>query len=429
MNFKNTKALVLALVMLCSLLLAACGGQPAENTTPNDAPAAYQVKVVDAFGNPVTSGVIVRFLQDGQQISMQPVDGNGVAAKEMADGTYDVELKFTDSNASYYYDQENLTVSADSKSLEVTLYSALNDQNATIYGYSLLSKGGKEHEACSVVVGGTYVELTAGERNYFLFTPTEAGLYTFSVKDSDAVIGYYGAPHFVQEWTTVEPVDNAINVSIKSSMIGTNGAGTTVLVLGLDAVGSDTSAILTIERVGDPEWTVEDEPWYVYQPTIALTAYQHPAGASLKEFDLTAATETYNLVLGSDNFYHLDSADGPLVLVRLGEKSGGSNYLDSFETIVGKSGVVSYFFDEDGNFLKKESYTECLYEYLNYDDEATGLYPLTEDLKYIIQARGAYYGWFDKENQGYIFRDLNGIAQSDINPDIAWLFYCCYLEN
>ena len=62
-------------------------------------------------------------------------------------------------------------------------------------------------------------------------------------------------------------------------------------------------------------------------------------------------------------------------------------------------------------------------------DEESGLYPLTEDLKYIIQMRGDHYGWFDTGKGGYIFLDGNGNPISGINHDISWLFMCGYLEN
>lgn len=431
MNMKKIKTLLLVLVMVLSVALAACGGQNGADASADGEATdpGYRVKVVDAFGAPVTSGVIVRFMQNGEQVSMQPVGEDGIAAKELEAGTYDVELKFTDSDAAYYYDQTGLTISENSDVLEIKLYSALSGQVTSVHAYSLQTQDKKEHDAYSVGLGGTYVELTPGERNYFLFTPTQGGTYEFSVQDSDAVIGYYGAPHFIQDFTMIEPVDNVISESIRDSMIGNNGTGTTVMVLGLDASAEDTGAILTIRRTGEPAWSVEDEPWQVYQPTIELTAYTHPAGASLGEFDLTAPTGTYNLVLGADNYYHLDSADGPLVLVRLGEKSGGSKYLDPFETIIAHSGVTKYFYDEEDNFVKKESYTECLYEYVNYDDEQTGLYPLTEDLKYIIQMRGDHYGWFDENSPGYIFYDQNQIKETGLNPEYSWLFYCCYIQN
>ena len=79
------------------------------------------------------------------------------------------------------------------------------------------------------------------------------------------------------------------------------------------------------------------------------------------------------------------------------------------------------------SFQKKESYSECLLEYIACVDEESGTYPLTEDLKYILQQRGEYSGWFDPEESLYLFVDGNGIALDGINNEISWLFMCCYI--
>jgi len=431
MNMKTIKALILALSMLCCVaVFAACGEQPSqpsgENNPASDG-SAYRVTVVDAFGEPVTDGVIVRFMQGTQQASMQVVGKDGVAAKELDAGEYTVELKFTDEDAAYYYDPANVSLTAEKRELQITLYNALSGEPQTLYAPSLKGDS-RECAAYAVTVGGTYVELEPGERNYFLFAPTEAGTYEISVQNCDAAVGYYGAPHFVQQMSAADVVDNMLTMSIRASMIGTNGTGTTVLVLGLDAPEGQTSGILTVRRTGEPQWSIEDEPWHVYQATHELAPFTTPSG-TLKDFDLKAASDTYNLVLDSKGFYHLDSAEGPLVLVKLGAASGGSSYLAAFETILERSGVTKYFYDEEGNFVKKESYSECLLEYIKHMDEESGLYPLTEDLKYIIQMRGDHYGWFDTSSSGYIFVDVNGNPVPGINHDISWLFMCGYLEN
>ena len=433
MNLKRIQALVLALSMLlCVAVMTACGEQgqsgPEQNNNNPQGDSGYRVKVVDAFGQPMTDGIIVRFMQGAQQASMQVVGKDGVAAKDLADGEYTVELKFTDSDAAYYYDQTDLTLNGEKRELEIILYNALSGEPQTLVAPSLKGDS-REHNAYRVTVGGTYVDLIPGERNYFLFAPTEAGTYEFSVQGSQATIGYYGAPHFVQQMSLVEPVDNVITESIRASMIGTNGTGTTVLVLGLDVPEGETSAVLTVQRTGDPAWSIEDEPWHVYTPTHNLAPYTLPAGAVFGQFNLKAASDTYNLVLDSNGYYHLDSADGPLVLVKLGAASGGSEYLAAFETILEHSGVSKYFYDENGNFVKRESYSECLLEYIACMDEKHGVYPLTEDLKYIIQMRGDHYGWFDQNSAGYIFKDVNNNPVIGINHDISWLFMCCYLEN
>lgn len=423
MRKRNKSAvLVLAMLLCFAMFLSACGGQDSVQTSEaaDSNEANYRVSIVDALGNPYADGVIVRFLQDGAQAAMQVVGEDGVAEKTLTKGDYTVELMFTDEGGEYYYDQSDLSLSADKTELQITLAftPAAEPRNLTVDGQDRL--------AYPVVAGGTYVSLTPGERNYFLFTPTVAGTYEFSMVGDAEQIGYYGAPHFVQSASAAEVVDNAFTVSVSAGMIGTGDTGTTVLVIGIDA-GSAENCTLTVERIGDAERTLADEPWTVYEPTVELAPYTLRSGAKLREFDLTASTDTYNLVLNQeDGFYHLDSADGPLVLVLLGKDN---QYLDCFKTILDNTGVVKYFFDEDGNFLKKESYTECLLKYIENMDEKEGVYPLTEDLKYIIQQRAEYAEWFDKDNSMYLFQDENGNQIPGINLDIAWLFMCRYTET
>ncbi|MBQ7801942.1 MAG: hypothetical protein IJ375_06440 [Oscillospiraceae bacterium] len=411
-NLKKSAALVLT-VLLCVAMLAACGDQAAAGGKEAD----YQVSVVDALGNPYTEGIIVRILSGDEQVAMQVVDAAGTVTKTLAKGDYTVELMFTGDASEYYYEQEGLTLSADQTSLEIVLAHTPTAEPQTLY------VDGQEFQAYPVSVGGTYVSLTPGERSYFLFTPTMAGTYEFSAGDEVEQIGYYGAPHFVQTTNVAEEVtENSVIISVKAAMIGTDG-GTSVYVIGVDA-GTAESCILTVERTGEPKRTMEDEPWTVYAPTVELTPYVLPSGASVKEFDITAATGTYELVLDDAGWYHLDSADGPLVLVSLGTDV---KYLDCFKTILDHTGVNRYFLDEDGNFLKKESYTECLMEYLEYMDENSGYYPLTEDLKYIIQNEGADSGWFDPNGSMYLFMDDNGNLVPGINNEISWLFMCRYI--
>lgn len=405
-----------ALVLCAALLLCGCGeaGQQPESTT-----AVYTVKVVDALGQPYTSGVIAQFMKDGQQVAMQVADGTGVASKELDKGDYTVALMFTSADASYYYDQTDLTLSAEKTEIEIVLAQTVIGEGVSLYA------DGAECTAWNVAAGCTHVELAAG-RNYFLFTPAEAGTYEFSVIGS-GTIGYYGAPHFVQSTSAAEVMDNAFSMSIKAEMIGTGNTGTSVYVVGIDAEAAG-STTLSIIRTGDPAWGVEDEEWTVYRTTAQLAPYSLPEGAKIGEFDLTAATDAYTLVYNeTDGFYHMNTADGPLVLVRLGVKS---TYLDPLNVVAEKSNVCKYFYDENGEFVKKETYNECLIEYFQYMDESKGLYPLTEDLKYIIQQRGDYYGWFDEMNQhGYLFRDDAGNLVPGINGEIAWLFVCCYIAE
>ena len=411
---KRITKVIIAATLLCSaMVLGACGNTEAGGVKE------YKVAVKDALGKPCTSGVVVQFYKGDEQAGMQVVNPQtGIATKELEAGDYTVKLQFTDGADGYHYEEEGLKASADKRELDVILAKALTDKGTTLYA------GGSEYEAHAVGVGCTYVELTAGERNYFLFTPTEAGTYEFSVADgADATIGYYGAPHFVQENNVAEVKDNKFTISIKDSMIGSaESAGTSVFVIGIDAKDGVKSCTVGIERIGEAQWSVEDEPWIIYQATSMISKFTLPAGTTLVDFDVTAPT--YTLVYNEfDGYYHLNSEEGPLVYVNLTEDSA---YLASFKNILDRSGVVKYFFDEKGDFVKKESYSECLLKYIENVDEETGVYPLTEDLKYIIQSRGEYVGWWNPTSSQFIFKDPMGNAMAGLNAENAWLFMCCY---
>ena len=418
--FKNL--CIVAVIAMLVLGLCACGDQSqAGNESPN---ADYKVTVADALGTPYTSGVIVRFMQGETVVAMQPVNAEGVAVKNLKKDNYAVELLFTGDESGYYYNKEGLTLTATTTELSVVLSIKAGVNMADLYIGEKDPVTGQDvpTQVYALTTGSTYVELKAGERNYVLFSPTEAGTYKIGSTNPNAKIGYYGAPHYIQKETTAEVVDNAFTVSISAGMIGTNNTGTTTLVIGIDLENGATDTIITIQRTGAPQHTIEDEPWTIYQPSVQLSNYVLAAGSNLVDFDLKTASVSlvYN---ETDGFYHLNDANGPVVLVRL---SVDSQYLASFKTILETSPVNRYFFDAEGNFVKKESYSECLLQYIAVADTYAGVYPLTKDLEYIIKNRGEYSGWFDPTNSLYLFKDELGLPITGINNELAWLFMCCY---
>lgn len=415
---KNAKALLLACLMLLSVaVFAACGAnQGAENGGTNggqlSAEAAYKVIVEDAAGNPVSAGIAVKFMQSGSQKAMQLADANGVAEKTLTRGDYTVELQFTDPKTKYVVDTSDLTLTAEKTELKVVLSQQLGEE------FYELSVG----KAYYVSDGCTNITLNPEMRSYFIFTPKAAAKYEVSLIGSDTPIGHFGGSvHYVWDRSAVETVDNKFSVSIKNDQLG--GA---IVIIGVDA--GEGNAVLSVQNVGAPDWSVEDEPWTLYQAKSVIAPYTLPAGAKLNKFDLMASTDTYKLVLNeTDGFYHLGSADGALVVVQIGNTSEETDYLPPFETILEKQGIRRYFFDENGDFIKKEEYSECLLKYIENADEQTGVYPLTEDLMYIIQQQGAQAGWFDASGSGYLFKDNDGNHLIGINNDIAWMFMCRYL--
>lgn len=420
MKRKNqAKALFLALMMvLCTLLMAACGGGEGGGQSGTD--AEYTVTITDPTGTPITSGVVVKFMQNGTQAAMQTVNENGKAIKTMPKGDYTVELQFTGSGTKYTYDDSNTSLSADKTDLTIELYNVLGDKTMDV------TINGEVHTLHYVEPGCTAVELNKDSRTYFLYTPTSTGLFEFSVLGTDAAIGYYGTNFAVMDHTITEVVDNKFTISVRAANLGDETSGTFVAVIGIDP--SETDGVLCIERIGEPNWSVSDEPWTIYETTATLSSYTLPAGTKLAEFDLTASTDTYNIVYNeADGFYHLDSENGPLVYVQLGgTESENAGYAAPFQVILTHENVSRYFYNDDGKFIKKESYSKCLREYIEYMDAESGVYPLTEDLKYIIQNRGIQSGWFDPENKGYLFVDSSGAHVPGINNEISWLFMCRY---
>ena len=166
------KVLAILLTLALTLGLAACSGdsetpattkatEPATTESSQSAlpegQTEYRVAVTDAAGTPYTSGVIVRFMQNGSQVSMQVVNEEGVAIKALPTGEYAVELQFTDKDAKFHYETEGLTLTAQQTELSVIMSKAVTGKGTSLFAYSLLSEENIEHTAYAVELGCTYV--------------------------------------------------------------------------------------------------------------------------------------------------------------------------------------------------------------------------------------------------------------------------------
>ena len=423
---KKIRSFLLLVLALSTLVLCACGNKdsaPAstapETTAPVTGDIPYAVKVLDASGKPYSEGVIVKFMQEGKQVAMQPVNAEGIATKTLPAGDYTLEFVFTADNSTAYCDTAEATVSSQKKEATVTIYAVAGGE-----GVDLTAAGG-EYKALPVTVGGTYVKLAKQTRNYFLFSPTEAGTYTISVDPNTLVIGNYGSPHFVQGNSTSEVKDGAFTVSVSESMIGDGSTGTSTYVIGIDGTDTDGGCLLSILRTGDPAWSVEAEPWTEYKTTHTPTPFTLTVGdKKLTYVDITGTTADNQVVFNeTDGYYHFGTADGPVVYVDLGKNSPNISLqvMIQGDGPMGGAPLRNYFWTGEGhnkeNFVKKEDYTNIMVSYFDNMDETLGVYPLTQDLVYIIQ--NACADWWDETSPNFVLEGWN--------PEIGWMFALCYL--
>ena len=429
---KRIPAFMLCLLFICSMLvLSACGSN--EGGTDNADTLSYEVTVVDGLGTPYTQKVIVKFMQEGSQVAMATINDQGVATKELPKGDYTVEIATTESGVSCWFDETQAVLSADKPQTQVTMAYAAGGEATTLTATSLATNASKEYEAYTVGAGSTYVSLTADDRAYVLFVPSESGIYEFSVTDNRAVVGYYGAPHFVQAQNLQETVDNTFTFAITEGNISQEQTGTTRLVIGLDAQDGAEGAVLNIQRIDDVPWSIEDEPWNAYQAKREITPYTLPEGVTLRPFDITAPTFVYKLVFNeTDRCYHMGSADGSPVFVQLDKEVYGISMKNMVGEIIYEDGVLMqsgsapfrYMYSNGQDDFFKEDYTDVMRQYVTNRDQAQGVYPLTEDLYYMLSKGIEFVGWCNPESGNYRFADVPGV-----NQELAAMFLFMYPDG
>ena len=428
-KMKRYSALALCLLLVFSLMLSGCNGskdpEPAQS-----ADATYKVTVVDGLGNAYTEKLIVKLLQNGQQVAMGAINAQGSFEKVLPRGEYDVEIASTNSELDCHFLATKLT--KDVTEAQVIMAYAPGNTDS-ISAPSVATGEHISYDAAIVSTGSSYIELDAEDRVYALFAPTQAGTYEFSVSNDDASVGYYGSTYFVQSYNLAEMNGNKFTMSITADMIGTGNTGTSVLVIGLDAKDGKDGCILNIQRTGDPAWTIEQEPWNNYAPKTEIKDFTLDSGVKLVSFDVTASTDTYKLVLNEqDGTYHLGTADGPKVYVQLGNAVYGICMKDMVgEIVYDADGVLiatgtapfRYLRGETKDDFFKEDYTDMMRQIVTAADKATGVYPLTEDLFYALPLGIDNKGWCREGTINYLF---NGV---DVNKEIAWMFLLCHEEG
>jgi hypothetical protein len=362
----------------------------------------YTVTLMDGNGAPL-GGLPVTFYSGDKQVAKQVGDKKGVSRVTLERGTYTVKVGDT----LLRYDEKAAVVSVNKANITLVLAADIDTSKTYKLVVTQEDETDRKYTVPYLSEGAAYVTLVPGERNYFMFEPTRDGTFRFSSSNTYAKIGHFGTDMFVYLTNSAEVSGNAFNISVRETELGN------VYVIGIDAATNCSAAVLQVTRVGDPAWSIEDEPLVEY---IGPAPKPVTAPTGLADLDIKSSTEHQLVFNEKDGYYHLDSANGPVVYV----------HMDSpYASIVGMlsefGNMTAYIYNADGTFKAKEQYATLMQQYVNNMDKSQKVYPLTKDLEYMIRNYGNSQNWWNEGEAGYLFEEVSGV-----NPANAWMFLYCY---
>ena len=253
-----------------------------------------------------------------------------------------------------------------------------------------------------VLSGASYyiVELEPGyDVTLYEYTPITTGTYTFKV--SNGTVGYYGT----NVWFPFNEAELTSTVTVNYTDANLMSA----IVLGF--TGEDLTMVDVI-REGDAK---EESKLPEYTPVVSASTYVFLGNtADLEYVNVLDKTED-KAVLGKDGYYHLNTVDGPILLINLFDDvlSLGN------ATATGKVAVSIY---EEGKVVGIYNYNNLIDTYAACADKTTGLYPLTAELMELYQVYGEQQEWY--KETGYVGGQLKLGNAAD-----AWMFACMYVPN
>jgi len=224
----------------------------------------------------------------------------------------------------------------------------------------------------------------------YVFEPTETAVYTFTAPQG-AILGYWGAG----SWFLSDPGSTTNTYEWTCT-----GVGQTAYI---GVSGVDGEFNLKVEKTGD--YTVVETPIVKYENKAALETFTVPEGATLGGY-VDVFGQTHTAVLGEDGYYHLDSVDGPILLIDM-------DYMDIVLSAALQSDrpvMYAYMYDEDGNVTLKYDIGDAVKAYEAVMDE-NGYYPVTEDILLFYQVYAVQAGTFTFHLSG------------NYNEDCVWM-YC-----
>ncbi|MGM9643338.1 MAG: hypothetical protein ACI3XI_09030 [Eubacteriales bacterium] len=369
---------------------------------------AYALTLVDGMGAP-TVGVNVKFMSGSEVVFEGKTDEYGSVTANMEAGDYDV---VPEAGEGVYLSMPSIRLTSAERSATVTVVEYASKREDVYFD--------TVNPVYGVSTGAYRVKVKNGERRYLLFYPGEGGHFSLSTDSRDVEIGCYGASYFLlsENIGTIE-ADGSMSMQVTKSEYKN------AMIIGLTAKSESVEeCTLIIKKTADIELTPAECPYEVYEPEHVPSYTATPEG-KLTYIDISVDMITFEgreeiqVVFNSaDGYFHLNTADGPVLYVRI---SGDTEYLGSLYTIATTTLIGKVFNDENGNFVRKESYNEALQAYGEAADKKYGVVALDKDLIYILKTYGEG-GWYERTSVNWLFGD------TIVMPYNGWLFACCYFE-
>ncbi len=390
-------------------------------TEPEDNILTYTVTVTDYAGKPSASTSLM-IQKNGVPVKTGITDANGKFSAQLDAGDYTVSLLVT----GLHYDPADAVLSASDPDALILLAKVLDESNSQSFASNVDGEG----MAYELVPGGYYVVCEPGEIGYstkfgatlFSVFFEQPGKYRVTVTNPALLIDRYNNSFYsFKQYLTLEN-ENALEIDVyengqRDYLVGLEGAGT---------------GILKITRLGEPGFNPNfvDPVEYVGSGNPKKYTYSGSAVTYVNACDPN--TSNYTLVYNDeDGYYHLNAKNGPVVYANMGTVTTVNSI--SLKTMIygfegdgqtlGGSSVYYSYYDEYGAF-HKEDFTTLLRAYIENSDSATGLYPLTKDLEYMLKngLASKIGDWGDPSHSGYIF------GTETVNPDLFWMFVLCYVK-